>query len=133
MTLRTQQDIDNRDINGITTITITDIAEDTERLLEDNKAVETKLLDIRMFNSLFDYFIVTTGSSRVHCRALAREVREYLYSMGLREAMRPDMDSEWIIVDFNDIVVHIFTEETRNYYQLEKLWTAHSNTGPVSR
>lgn len=91
-------------------------------VLEDKKALETVVMDLSRVNSYFEYFIIATGSSLVHCKSLARDLRKSLNARGLKEGMKPDMNSGWIILDFNGIIVHVFTEELREYYQLEKLW-----------
>ncbi|PKL35665.1 MAG: ribosome silencing factor [Spirochaetae bacterium HGW-Spirochaetae-1] len=103
-------------------IDITAVLKKCGQALDDKKAEETVIVNISKVNPYFDYFIITTGSSVVHCKALAREVRQCLYSQGVKERGKPDLNSGWIVLDFNDIVIHIFTEEMRAYYKLEKLW-----------
>jgi ribosome-associated protein len=90
--------------------------------LEDRKALDTILIDLKEVNSYLDYFLITTGNSRIHCRALARDLEKQAHSLGVKGLNRPDYDSEWIILDFSEIIVHIFTMEMREYYQLERLW-----------
>lgn len=91
-------------------------------LLDQKKAESPVLMDLRKINSYLDFFIIATGNSTNHCRALAREVEKNLHEAGLKQFGKPDYNSEWIIMDFGTLIVHIFTEEMRNYYQLEKLW-----------
>ena len=90
--------------------------------LDLKKADSPVLLDMRNVNSYLDFFIIATGNSSIHCRALAKDVEKMLHEAGLKQFGRTDYDSEWIIIDFGSIIVHIFTEDMRNYYQLEKLW-----------
>lgn len=90
--------------------------------LDQKKAGSPVFLDLRKVNTYLDFFIIATGNSHIHCRSLAKEIEKKLYDEGLKQFGRPDYDSDWIIIDFGSIIVHIFTEETRNYYQLEKLW-----------
>jgi ribosome-associated protein len=109
---------------------VTDKLTDTDRgilsgcrtILEDKKALDTVILDLAPVNPYFEYFIITTGGSMVHCRALAKDLQRYFAELGRKERSRADLDSPWIILDYDDIIVHVFTEETRAYYQLEKLW-----------
>jgi ribosome-associated protein len=98
------------------------IAVDCARKLEEKKAEDTLLLEVIEINPYFDFFIITSGNSQVHCRSLARDIEKYLASTPLKSRGKPDMNSGWIILDYDDIVVHIFTHELRDYYQLEKLW-----------
>lgn len=91
-------------------------------LLDEKKAKYIRLLDLRDINSYLDFFIICTGNSLIHCKALAKEAQRYFKKAGLKEKNRPNMMSPWIALDYDEIVVHIFTEETRDYYQLEKLW-----------
>ena len=106
----------------ITENDIIDISRLSARILDEKKARDTVIMDLREINSYLDYFLITTGNSRIHCRALARELEKFIRSRGMRERSRPEYDTGWIILDFNEIIVHIFTEEMRDYYQLEKLW-----------
>lgn len=91
-------------------------------LLDEKKAIDTLAMDLSRVNSYFEYFIITTGSSNIHCKSLARDLRKFFYEKGVKEGMKPDLNSGWIILDFEGIIVHVFTEEMREYYQLEKLW-----------
>ena len=90
--------------------------------LDEKKAEDPVFMDLRKVNSYLDYFIIATGNSQIHCRALARDIVKYLCENGVKEHGKHDMNSEWIILDFGGLIVHIFTEELRSYYQLEKLW-----------
>ncbi len=109
--------------NGeIGTADIISLACECARMLQDKKADDTLLIDLMRINSYLDYFIITTGNSFIHCRALAREVQKFFGIKGLKERIKPRLDSSWIVLDYNEIVIHIFTREMRDYYQLEKLW-----------
>jgi len=99
-----------------------EILKNCYKILNEKKSEDIVIMNLSEINSFFDYFIVTTGNSHIHCKSLARDLRNYLLSIGLNEGSKPDYDSGWVILDFNDIIIHIFTEELREYYQLEKLW-----------
>lgn len=90
--------------------------------LEGKKAINPVLLDLREISSYLDFFIIITGNSQIHCRALARDLAEFLNRDNIKLYGKPDFNSEWIIMDFGDLIVHVFTEEVRSYYKLEKLW-----------
>jgi len=92
------------------------------KFLKEKKAIDPVFMDLRRVNSYLEFFIIATGNSKIHCRALARELERFAISEGLKLYGNPDYSSDWIIIDFGDIIAHIFTEETRNYYQLERLW-----------
>lgn len=91
-------------------------------LLAEKKASDIIVLDLRRVNSYLDCFVIATGTSHLHCRALARELERHAAAAGIKQRNRPDLDSGWVIIDLNDIIIHLFTEEIRAYYQLEKLW-----------
>ena len=101
---------------------IVEIAKGCAQVLHDKKAMDFICLDLREVNSYLDYFLIVTGNSTIHCKSLAKELRKYLTSQELKERGRPDLNSQWIVLDYNELVVHIFTEDVRAYYQLEKIW-----------
>lgn len=90
--------------------------------LDEKKAIDPVFMDLRKVNSYLEYFLIATGNSQIHCRSLARDISKFLYEKGLKESGKHDLNSEWIILDFGELIVHIFTEDMRSYYQLEKLW-----------
>ncbi|HPB84081.1 MAG TPA: ribosome silencing factor [Spirochaetota bacterium] len=98
------------------------IARESALILDDKKGQEIVLLDLRNVNSYLSYFLIVTGNSLIHCRSLARELQKNMYLKSYKERTRSKLDSGWIILDYNELVIHIFTEEFRSYYQLEKLW-----------
>ncbi len=98
------------------------IAKECARLLDQKKARDICIMNLMKVNSYLDFFIIATGNSAIHCRSLAREAQGYLKSIGLPERARSAMESAWIVLDYSEIVIHIFTQEMREYYQLEKLW-----------
>lgn len=97
------------------------IATGCARVLDDHKGADIKILNLDEVHSEFTFFVVVTGNSVVHCRSLAKNAEEYLDPL-LHRRTKPRMDSNWIALDFNDVVVHVFTEDQRQYYNLEKLW-----------
>ncbi len=98
------------------------IGKDSLVHLDEKKALNPVFLDLRKVNSYLDFFLIATGNSQIHCRALARDIVRFLNEKGLKENGKHELNSEWIILDFGSLIVHIFTEELRAYYQLEKLW-----------
>jgi len=100
-----------------------EMARKCKRILDDKKAVSSVIMDVRALSPFFDYFIIALANSHVHCKSMARELEKFLIKSGYRERGKPDYNSGWIVLDFNDIVVHVFTQEMNEYYQLEKLWS----------
>ena len=101
---------------------IVETAQGCVKFIEEKKAENVLLLDLRDVNSYLDYFLIATGSSRIHCRGLHREISRFMKEKGFSEANKPDLESGWIIMDYGELIIHLFTEETRDYYRLEKLW-----------
>ncbi len=101
---------------------IVSIGTECVKFLNEKKAINTVFLDLKKVNSYLDYFIICTANSRLHCRNLAKSLEKHLTETEFKLFIHPDIDSEWIILDYNEIVFHIFTEEMREYYDLDKLW-----------
>ena len=93
-----------------------------EQLLS-HKAEDLIVIDLRQTADFVDYFIICTGTSDVHVRALADAVTEGLKAEGQRPYQVEGYDvRKWILIDFFDIIVHIFQKESRQFYGLERLW-----------
>lgn len=99
-----------------------ELIKDCVQILKEKKAENTVVLNISKINSCFDYFVITTGSSGIHCKAIAGDIVSYMEKTGNKIRSKPDTASSWIVLDYNDTVFHIFSEDTRAYYQLEQLW-----------
>ncbi len=92
--------------------------------LEELKAVDLKVLDVRRIASFTDLMIIASGTSSRHVRALADKVIERCKAAGVRPlGLEGERDAEWILVDLGDIVVHVMSPAMRDYYNLEKLWS----------
>ena len=88
------------------------------------KGMDIVLLDVEELFSLADVFVIATGSSRPHVQSLAENVEEKLRdSEGLKPLRREGRaEGEWILLDFGDVIVHLFQESPREFYGLERLW-----------
>ena len=96
-------------------MTSEELAADLAKALEDAKAVDIKTYDVRGKSGLTDFFVVATGAAAPHLKALLRALPKAYRLSG-------DPESGWIVGDYIDVVVHVFSAEARAYYQLEKLW-----------
>lgn len=91
--------------------------------LDTKKAEDIKVIGVKDLTILADYFVIANGSSSTHTKSLADEVEYQLSQLGIEPKRREsDSGNTWIILDYADIIVHIFYKETRNFYQLERLW-----------
>ncbi len=92
------------------------------------KAVDIKILNIKGKSVIADYFVIATGTSTTHVNALADEVEFQMKQRGLRFNSREGKASNtWILLDYGNIIVHIFSPESRKYYNIEKLWGSRNN------
>lgn len=92
-------------------------------ILDDKKAKDIEIIDISDVSILADYFIICSGTSNTHIRALADELEFKMEEAGYNLLHKEGYDSaRWILLDFGDVVVHIFHEEDRGFYSLERLW-----------
>ena len=92
--------------------------------LEEKKAKDVKILRTVEQTVLADYFVICNGSSSTHIKALVDEVDKELSEAGeppiRREGLRSDI---WVLMDFGSVIVHVFTDEARKFYNLERLWS----------
>lgn len=102
-----------------------DLAQDIYHFLEDKKATDIVLLDLEEVNPYFSIFLIATANSQVQLKSLVRDVHKNFGDElpqkigGMRQ---DDVASGWVIIDFIDVVVHLFTGEQRAFYNLERLW-----------
>lgn len=94
------------------------------RAAEEEKAVEPLLLDLRSLTVMCDYFLICHGNSITHVEAIAEGIVERMEEEpGVRPlSVERPRDAKWIVLDYGDVVVHIFTEAARRFYNLEGLW-----------
>lgn len=93
------------------------------KTLDVKKAEEINAIGIKDLTIIADYFVIATGTSTTHTKSLADEVEFQLKECGVVPTRTEGYSgANWIILDYSDIVVHIFYKETRQYYSLERLW-----------
>ncbi len=105
-------------------LTPAEIAGIAARALDDKKARDVKILKTAEQTVIADYFVICNGTSSTHIKALVDEVDRKLSEAGeppiRREGLRSDI---WVLMDFGSVIVHVFTDEARKFYNLERLWS----------
>ncbi len=93
------------------------------RACEDKKGQDINVIDLKGKTTIADYFVIVTANSGQQIKAISEEIEEKIKEAGFEvnrvEGLR---DSAWLLMDLGDIIVHIFSEEQREFYDLEKLW-----------
>ena len=93
------------------------------RAAQDRKAVELAVLDLKDVCSFTDFFVICSGTSTRHIQAIAEAIREQLEKSGVLPAhVEGRHEAEWVLLDYVDFVVHIFSQRARQFYDLERLW-----------
>jgi ribosome-associated protein len=98
--------------------------------LEDLKAKDIEVLDVRKLTSITDMMVIASGTSTRHVKALADNVLEKAKAAACRPlSVEGEREAEWILVDLADVIVHVMLPATRDFYQLEKLWKMEERRG----
>jgi ribosome-associated protein len=93
------------------------------RAAESKKALDLKVLDLREVTSFTDHFVICTGTNSRQVQAIADEVEEQMEKSGHKPVSKEGYkNAEWVLTDFGDLVVHVFSEKARAYYELDRLW-----------
>jgi len=93
------------------------------RIADGFKGENTLVLDLTAITPIFDFFVLTTGTSRRQMQAIAEDINKQLKENGTpRQGLDGNDQSQWIVQDFGNVVVHIFSPEMREVYDLERLW-----------
>ena len=94
------------------------------KALEDKKAEDIRVIDIREISTIADFFVIANGTNANQLAAMRDAVAEALYKAGYHtKQVEGNQNSTWILMDYNDIIVHIFSKEDRLFYDLERMWT----------
>jgi ribosome-associated protein len=105
------------------------LAELAVAALEDMKAQNIKVLDVRKLTDIADFMIVASGSSDRHVRSIAGRLVEKMKQSGHQPyGVEGERDGEWVLVDLQDVIVHVMLPRIREFYGLEKLWDARPGT-----
>ncbi len=98
---------------------------------ESKKATDIRVLDLREVTSFTDFFVICTGGNARQIQAIAEEVKVRLKERGDRPISLEGVENaEWVLADYGDYIVHIFSKQARDYYDLERLWR-HAKVVPL--
>lgn len=93
------------------------------KALSDKKALDTKVINIEEVSVLADYFIISSGNNIKQVQAMVDNVEEFMEEAGyLPRQIEGYQNANWILMDYGDVVIHIFDEENRLFYDLERIW-----------
>ena len=99
--------------------------------LEDKKAEDVRLIDIGEVSVLADYFIIASGNNRIQVQAMADEVEEKLGRAGaVPKQIEGYQAGNWVLLDFGDVIIHIFDAQNRLFYDLERIWKDGTQIDP---
>ena len=103
---------------------ITDIKNNIEKILDDNKAQNITCINLKNKSYIADYMVIASGTSSRHLQALSEILVVQLKKLGIDNCRIEGKDSsDWKLVDAHDVIVHIFHPEKRKFYDLEKMWS----------
>ncbi len=104
-------------------MTSLELAKETVKILDERKAMDLKAIGIKDISVLADYFVFSTGTSSTHVKSLAEEVEFKLKQLGVSpEHVDGYRSNSWVLLDYGNVMVHIFTADAREFYNLDRLW-----------
>lgn len=103
-----------------------ELKDNVERILDSDKALNIITVDLQNNSAIADYMIIATGTSSRHVAAMAEKLKIRLETMG-HDHVRSEglQQADWVVIDLGDVVVHLFREEVREFYNIEKMWGIH--------
>ncbi|MFV0626731.1 MAG: ribosome silencing factor [Alphaproteobacteria bacterium] len=107
------------------------ILEIVQKTLDDNKAEDIEVLDLRGKTSITNFMVIASGTSQRHVSALSEYVYEALKKQGFKSDVEGKANADWVLIDAFDVIVHIFKPEVREFYNLEKMWKSLLTAKPT--
>lgn len=105
-----------------------ELKDEIVKILDDKKAGDITVIDIAEQTTIADYFVIATGNSKSQVKALLDNLEEKLEAKQVYASRKEGQDeARWVVIDYASIIVHIFNNETRDFYGLEKLWSKGDN------
>ena len=90
---------------------------------DDKKATDIVILDVRSLTTIADYFVFCNGNSELQVKAIAESIEEKLAEKGIfPQNIAGKGENRWVLMDYADVIVHVFHKEDREYYELDRLW-----------
>jgi len=100
-----------------------EIVKEVYTALDNKLAEDITILDIRELSVVADYFVIASGSSTTQLNAMKNEVENIMAKNGINaKQVEGNRDSSWILLDYEDVIVHVFSKEDRLFYNLERIW-----------
>ena len=113
-----QKDSKNKDIT-----TPLHLIQEIVKILETKKCENISALNLNTVNTFLSYFVIASANTTTQARSVSREITRFMKGhRKMSSRQHSDMDSGWVLLDFDDILVHIMTPQTREFYDLDKLW-----------
>lgn len=104
-------------------MTSTELADRVAELIFNKKGYDVKILDLRELTTIADYFIICSADSDIQVKSIADEIDKTLRDEGIKNWHKEGLKAlNWVLIDYVDVVVHIFKKDAREFYNLEKLW-----------
>lgn len=103
-------------------MTSLETAKSIVKILDSKKAIDISLIETQELTVMSDYFLIASGTSNTHVRSLAEDVEDEMTKLGVEPNHVEGRATGWILLDYGCVLVHIFQPETREYYNLERLW-----------
>ena len=101
-------------------------------MLEDKKAIDIQIIDLKNKSLMCDYFVICSGTSNIHIRTLCDTLVFDGRKQGLKKKhIEGRNNAKWVLVDFRDIIVHIFDPNEREFYDIENLWENYRQVNPT--
>ena len=111
---------------------VLELPQEIGNYLSSKKAEDILLIDVREKTALCDYFVIASGRNTTQVRALCENLEEHLSKQGIEPRRTEGVrDGRWGVLDYGDVIVHIFNDESRLFYHLERLWTEGENVRKI--
>ena len=109
--------------NKIFEIEPAEFVEYVQKWIDDRLGMDTKVIDVRGRSSLADFIVITSGNNVRQVNAISQNIQDNASKMGIEpKNVEGERESRWILLDYYDVVIHVFSQEEREFYDLERLW-----------
>ncbi|WP_295360515.1 ribosome silencing factor [uncultured Pseudoramibacter sp.] len=109
--------------NKIFEIEPAEFVEYVQKWIDDRLGMDTKVIDVRGRSSLADFIVITSGNNVRQVNAISQNIQDNASKMGVEpKNVEGERESRWILLDYYDVIIHVFSQEEREFYDLERLW-----------